>query len=416
MHGTSTSPVGQRAFLETGPEKAPQAAENGAEIPLSFLIHTNKSGGRCGSLNTVTPSVNKDASSVIPNSEAENLQEPDGIFSLPRRLDRYAGKVSRSIQMGQWIASQARWKNWHPVGRRVAACGSYLQFHEYFRKDAIRLIAANNCCNALLCPFCAGLRGARHLKKAIQKIRAVMTDGAKLVPYLWTVTIKDESGCKAMYKRLRGLIGKVLQMRRDSFKANRVASAWAGFDGGIISVEVKKGKNSKQWHLHAHAIILGASGLDPVTFQRAWSDLVGYWAQSDLQPLRCTEQLLADRDSPETEAALAKDLQEVFKYAVKCSDMDPEDNFEAFRELQGQRLIRTFGSLYGLKLADDDVVDTVDDLEGEPYRDLWFNLISGPTGRYYKLIRTQEIQPGPDGHEVVDVSSDDPFDLEDLDL
>lgn len=360
--------------LVGGSPEPPTGAPDDTGNPSPFLIQGNKS---VADLEVVTghevPS--QDICSVV--SSEPSLSESKKAVDLPTRLGRYAAKVARSGVMGKWIQSQPKWQNYHPVARVVAECGSYLRFRNFFQRDQVRLVGANSCCKAMLCPFCAGLRGARHLAKAIEKIRAVMGADGQLVPYLWTGTIRDEVRCRDMYQRLRGYLSKMLESRRNALKGIRCSSAWAKFEGGIVSFEVKRGKNSGLWHIHFHAIVLGRPGLDPREFQQAWSDLVGYWAQSDLRPFRSTEKLLRDRDAIETDQALADDLQEVFKYAVKCSDMTTEDNFEAFRELQGQRLIRGFGNLYNVKFADEDVLDDVDDLVDEPYIDLFFNLIAG---------------------------------------
>jgi hypothetical protein len=378
----SPSPV-----LQVVGEPLPEGLD-GVKNASLFLIQTNKSGG-FGASQEEKSSYNENDSTSVPRES--DPPGGDGIAGLAGRLERCAAKAGRSKLMGEWITSQPRWRNFFPVGRRVAACGSYLLFHDYWRKDQIRLMSANFCANALLCPFCATLRGARHMGKAIQKIQSVMAAEPGLVPYLWTGTIKDESTCGKMHKRIKGLLAKVLQSRRDSKKVSHRYSCWSKFHGGIVSFEVKRGSGSQLWHIHFHAIVLSQPGLDPDEFKRAWSDVVGYWAQSDLRPLRSTQLLVERPGEDATKDALAKDLQEVFKYAVKCSDMVPEDNFEAFRQLKGRRLISAFGSLFGLKFADDDIAD--DGIENEPYRKLLFDFVSSGPKPFYQLQSVKVVRP-----------------------
>ena len=52
---------------------------------------------------------------------------------------------------------------------------------------------------------------------------------------------------------------------------------------------------------------------------------------------------------------------EVFKYALKFSDMELADNWEAFQTLKSKRLVDNFGLFRGVQVPDDLTDDEVDD-------------------------------------------------------
>ena len=64
---------------------------------------------------------------------------------------------------------------------------------------------------------------------------------------------------------------------------------------------------------------------------------------------------------------------EVFKYALKTSDMEVQDQFEAYTQLKGKRLIRSFGNLFGVKVQEDLNDDIETELEAERWVDVLFN-------------------------------------------
>lgn len=61
---------------------------------------------------------------------------------------------------------------------------------------------------------------------------------------------------------------------------------------------------------------------------------------------------------------LADSFLEVFKYALKFSDLSLEDNWEAFNTLKGKRLVDSFGCLRGVEVPES-LLD--EELADEPY-------------------------------------------------
>jgi hypothetical protein len=112
-----------------------------------------------------------------------------------------------------------------------------------------------------------------------------------------------------------------------------------------------------------------------------------------------------DPESAETEKAVAEDLMEVFKYALKFNAMTFEDRREAFEKLQGKRMVSAFGAFYGIKL-EDEFGDDLEALEMEPYIRLVYAAIGIGADRAYRLKKSEQIEPAENGVGVVEVGMD----------
>lgn len=363
MHPTSTSLGGQLGFAEAAGEEQPGS---------TFLILSTKSGGH-----SVSPESDSCSDQILTRSFLSRLDLVDiqDSHELHERLRRYAGRLDRSLTVAKWILAQPEWVRYHPIARKVENCGAFLLYRHYFTVGEWRLAGAVTCCWSLLCPFCASLRASKQVRKVVPKVMAVVKrDG--VVPYLLTLTIRSEPSVPEMFKRLAGFWSRVVAARREALAGKRVGSVWCEFQGGVVSFETKRGSGSGLWHCHLHAVIVGRPGLKSGDVQDAWSAIVGYRAQADLRQLNAVD----ERGEVESAEALFGDLQEVFKYAVKCGEMAPADTFEAFRGLRSKRLIRAFGSLFGVDL-DPDLVDDVASLGNLPYRLLGYRLHRAADGR-----------------------------------
>lgn len=405
-HPISVRRVGQLANSSASgdqvAEMAPSEPQPSDENCSNNLIHTDKSGGHDATSDEAR-TCNQDINAgVLP----DGVVEDESFSDLPGRLVKYARQTSDAFEFGTWLKNSRGSKRLKAIAHRVSVCGSYLVFHRYFQRDVLKLADADFCCMAMLCPFCAGRRAVHHLQNTVPKLRHVLAGDKSLTPYLLTITIKDEQHCADMYKRIKALWSTVLEIRGEAVRRKRGFSCWAFLSGGVMSFEVKRGSGSGLWHIHGHAVVCGPVGLDPVVFKAAWSQLVGYKAQLDLRPLDSTMRLVTDPDSDETKKAVAKDLMEVFKYALKFNALTYEDRREAFEKLQGRRMISGFGSFYGLKL-EDEFADDLSDLKSEPYVRMVFNAICGSEGRQYGLTRSHRVTPGQEG-EGIDMEIGEP--------
>ena len=70
----------------------------------------------------------------------------------------------------------------------------------------------------------------------------------------------------------------------------------------------------------------------------------------------------------------AEGFMEVFKYAVKFSDLSLADNWHAAQILKGKRLLNSFGLFRGVKVPESLLDEPLDDL---PYWDRFYRFIQG---------------------------------------
>jgi hypothetical protein len=143
-------------------------------------------------------------------------------------------------------------------------------------------------------------------------------------------------------------------------------SAIEHVQGGIKSIEVKRGKRSGQWHPHLHQVVIAPAGYLPDTspgcenaaqtaISHEWHQITGDSMIVDCRPI-----------SGVSDGSLIKSLSEVFKYALKFADLTYQDRYDAWSALAGRRLCDTWGCLRGLKIERAGS-DNLDDYEGLPY-------------------------------------------------
>lgn len=331
----------------------------GGECP-SYLIHRNKS-------------VHVDNTGL---TEYPQIQE---LLKLPDRIARYGKARHRARMMALHLdaldTSEARQR-----GSKLEQCGSLLEFRLYPRTFATRLAAARFCKQDRLCPLCAIRRGAKHARAYGDKLLSVIEETPTLRPYMLTITTKNGSDLLERCDHYWHNWQRLLERRRNALKG-RTISALSRISGGVSSIEIKRGKGSHEWHVHSHAIILGPGDLARDDHQ--WPDLSNEWHALtgdsfivDLRPIRSTP---TDTEKGITDA-YAADLCEVFKYALKFSELTLEDNWHADQLLRGKRLVRPFGNLFGVP----EPADLLDELlpADEPYYRLLYDFVA-LEGRYH---------------------------------
>jgi hypothetical protein len=275
------------------------------------------------------------------------------------------------------IPSERVCQDWHTqhdtkARFRLNYCGDYLQFRHYLLQDEVRLHAARFCQLHLLCPLCAIRRGAKALERYWERYEVIQAAKSGLRPFLVTLTVKDGEDLEERFKHLaRGL-------RRAWDRARRGRGPLAGVDGAVWSFEVKRGSGSKLWHPHVHMIALAEKQPDQVELSREWQQLTGDSKIVDVRPM--AEDVITG-------------FLEVFKYAVKFSDMEPRDTVHAWRLLRGKRLIASVGCFFGVEVPED---LTDEPLEG-PYIEMLYRFCRDRKG--YGLLSSEVgdlgRRPGP---------------------
>jgi hypothetical protein len=218
--------------------------------------------------------------------------------------------------------------------KRIRVCGSYLLFRHYLEPDLVRLHKARFCAKHLLCPLCAIRRGAKALDAYLTRWDVIRADKPSLRPFLVTLTVKDGPDLAERFSHLRGAFQRLNKRRTGKGSGS---STWCAVQGAVWSYEVKKGKGSGEWHPHVHAIALCESPPSSSRLSREWHDLTGDSFIVDVRPI---------------EGDPAEGFMEVFKYAVKFSDMAPEETVAAWRTLRGVRLLDSGGLFRGVEVPE----------------------------------------------------------------
>jgi hypothetical protein len=287
----------------------------------------------------------------LPLSEGvwgdDSEQGLDGAAALPTRLGRYGRAHQRALHM----ADYARERGESKLGAKLSHCGHWLVFRHYYTVDKLRLHSADFCKKHLLCPLCAIRRGSKYLQAYSEKLETVLRDAPRLKAYMVTVTVKDGADLVERFGHLRNAMRRMTQARRDYLKApdRRRHVEFAKALGGVHSIEAKRGSGSGLWHPHAHMIWLCYEAPDAAKLAREWHEWTGDSFVVDVRPFHDQDDLISG-------------FMEVFKYALKFSELPLADNWQAFEQLSGERLVDAFGVMRGVEVPDDLTDEPLDDL------------------------------------------------------
>jgi hypothetical protein len=274
---------------------------------------------------------------------AETERGSDYIDAVEAKVERYAKAKFRGLAMRDYIALVLhQTEDTQKVAHRLHECGSYLVFRHYLTEKKARLIAAQTCKQHLLCPFCAIRRGAKMQVAYAEKVQHLLAENAYLVPWMVTFTVKNGPDLQERYSHLHKSVKAMNKNRTRGDRGHEIMKA----TGSVWSYEFKRGSTSGLWHPHMHAIWLCSSPLDVEKLRAEWFAITGDSYIIEAHPMY----------GDPVEA-----FCEVFKYAVKFSDLPPADNWHAFEVLRRRRLIRSAGTLWGLEIPESDMDEELDD-------------------------------------------------------
>lgn len=284
---------------------------------------------------------------------AESNQGADDASVLPGRLDRYAKAHQRTVQMADYATREGEVK----LADRLANCGNYLLFRDYFTVGKIRLHAARFCCKHLLCPLCAIRRGAKQVKAYSDRLAVLKAANPLLRASLVTFTLKNGPDLLTQFNRLYRSLARFHKTRNREGQHNEACKA----EAAVWSYEIKRGANSREWHVHVHCIWLHLVDLDAFALSKQWHQVTGDSFIVDVTPFHDQDDVISG-------------FLEVFKYAMKFSDLPFDDNWHAFEMLQGRRLIGSFGAFRGVVVPEELTDEPLDEL---PYIEHFFRYITG---------------------------------------
>lgn len=279
--------------------------------------------------------------------ESREAFKTDG---LSTRLARYSRARENALQFRQYLIEQGE----HPLADKLAKCGEHVTFREYFTIGETRLSKICTCKKHLVCPLCAIRRGAKALRVYMERVNHLMERDPFLRAYMVTLTVKngDDLG-----ERFRHLVKNVRLYHRRRSRHNTQSEILKA-RSAVWSYEfTNKGKG---WHPHVHAVWLCHEAPDPFRLSEEWRHLCGDSFIVDVRPM----------DEADPVAAFC----EVFKYALKFSDLDNPQRLHAHKVLRGKRLQDSFGELRGLDVEPSDQDELLKEL---PYIERMFRFVPG---------------------------------------
>jgi hypothetical protein len=304
---------------------------------------------------------------------------------LSGRVHRYGVAKSRQLEILNHIdhfvqqePAQASAFALDRISPRIHHCGNYLVFNHYYTVDKVRLAKADFCKTHLLCPLCAIRRGAKQVQAYMEKMNLLLQENPRLKPYMLTLTVKNGYDLSERFEHLSASMKKLQIRRRDALRGKWTSELSKAF-GGVFSYELTKSEHG--WHPHVHMVVL-CDPNDPIDFDlrnpkesqlsKEWFSVTGDSFIVDFRPIHGDPVM---------------GFVEVFKYALKFSDLSPQENLSAYLALKGRRLTGSFGLFRDVQVPE----EMTDDLYTElPFIELFYRY----TKQGYSMFRVNDGQTG----------------------
>lgn len=299
----------------------------------------------------------------------EGIEEgaEDGASRLPGRLERYGQARRRAIsvlhhlreldngQAGPSPATDAR-----RAAARLERCGEYLLFRNYYTVDRVRLHSAHFCQQHMLCQLCAVRRAAKQLGAYLERLDAVVQQLGHMPRLaMMTYTVKNGPDLIERDEHLRKGLKTLVQRRRDARTRGKGSTEWGAISGLVGALEVtNKGRG---WHPHAHMIVVLDRWLDQRALSAEWRSITG-------------DSFVVGITRIDPSRPVAEGFAEVFKYALKFSELSPAQIWTAARALAGQRRLFSLGCFRGVEVPES-LLD--EPLDGLPYVEWLFRYLDG---------------------------------------
>ena len=309
----------------------------------------------------------------VPRFGVQESTKGSDAIKHGERIARLSECKKRSRQMAAHLKNSDLHPEHHRYGHDVAGCANYLVFNHYYTVDQVRLAKARTCKRHLLCPFCARARAAKMVEKYLERFNLLQEQNPHQKAVFLTLTVKNGPDLQERFRHLVKAFRKYQEQRRDSIKKGRGYNELSKARGGVFSYEVTNKGNG--WHPHLHAVLLVDDFIDQRELSAEWERITG---DSKIVDVR----LLKPKGDDMAEA-----FCEVFKYALKFSELSLDDNLEAFDQLKGKRLQGAFGNFWGVKVPEKLTDELLPDL---PYLELFYKY---DRNKGYDLAEIKECEP-----------------------
>jgi hypothetical protein len=308
--------------------------------------------------------INEITGEILETKFNKTLIHLKNLKTRTRDLLSYVSKLSDNDKCKYYYLLKDRFKNFDNefeyndnseyLYDKIYNCHTYLKFKHYVELNKYKLAEAKHCDQHLLCPICAIRRASKKLKVYQDKTNSILKDyesqNIEVNLYHIILTVKNSDDLVERYEHITTILKKLLYRRRMAKSKTKKSSNYAKNSmfsdsiAGVYTVEIKRGANSKLWHPHIHLLLL--------TTQKLKKKLIREEYKKVSEDSTNIEIIVVNKDN------LEKQFYELFKYALKFSDMEFGDNLTAFESLRGKRLVGSFGEYRGLdvdKELDDDL-------------------------------------------------------------
>lgn len=297
--------------------------------------------------------------SVAADTGFENLSSVDTVDNsnvFHKRLERYYKAKQRALVNRHELSGQAqscgtetpKYQKFTKAAANIGSCGNYLVFNDYYTVGETKLSKASFCKQHLICPLCAIRRASKTLSRYLERYRLIKQEKPLYRLSMITLTVKNGDDLRERLEHLQRCQKTLFDRRRDYLKKGRGRTEFRKIHGWVGSFEfTNKGKG---WHPHSHIMVLHTEDFNYSNLIREWKEVTGD---------SCNINVTAAKHPEEPE----RDFIEVFKYAVKFSDLTPEQNIHAWEVLKGKRLLFCGGDFRGVEVPEDLLDDLLDDLE-----------------------------------------------------
>ncbi len=233
---------------------------------------------------------------------------------------------------------------------RYRSCHNYLLFRYYPELQLTKLHNTKHCDIHLLCPMCAIRRAARSVMLYDAKCEQLRLENPRLRLYYAVLTVKNTDNLEQGFKHLEQSARLLVARRREAISHKKTGrkqfayatkSILADVSAGAYSFEFKRGNNSGLWHPHLNLLLLSEKQIRPTSLSKEWEKVTG-----DSKIVYC-------KQAHESRQSFA----EIFKYALKFSNMNFADNYYAWEILQKRRLCGSFGDFRGLEVTKNNEID-----------------------------------------------------------
>ena len=241
-----------------------------------------------------------------------------------------------------------------------------------------------------------------------------MKDKPNLKPVFITLTVKNGDDLLERFEHLENSFQVLKDRRRDSEKKGRGFCEFSKIDGCVYSYEITNKGNG--WHPHLHMVALVDDWIDREKLSKEWKAITGDSFIVDVRRLKPTKADLSLNvgEQSSNEGDYMEAFMEVFKYALKFSDMSFENIWLAHETLTKEtvsadgsiktrmrRLQGTIGSFRGVKVPEKLTDEPIED--NAPFMAILYRYL----GSAYSVTEIQDFPHGQVSNENMAIALED---------